>query len=873
MKEVSVIAHTHWDFEWYFTRQDARVQFAYHMDEVLQALATNQLDYYLLDGQMAIVDDYLQTDPEKRSAMTKFITAGRLFVGPWYTQIDELVTSGESIVRNLQQGIALSASLGKTMPIGYLPDSFGQGQDMPKIYRGFGIDKAIFWRGMPAENSARYFYWTSDDESKVLVTNLRNGYPVGAELMESDDYVSLLHKISSDTEVSHLALPVGGDQRPVDFNLKQRIAAANTAQSEYHLHESTYPEYFDALSKEADLPTYQGEFVDPSTSKIHRGIYSSRADLKQLYDQIERLMTYEVEPLMAIAQYHGIETKQGLVAEVWKAVARGQAHDSSGGCNSDATNQDIFHRGTVALQLATSVKAYLLRKLSSHIDGDLDLFFWNATANATNNIKTVTLATRASKFELTDEQGNPVTFQVLKQVTVDMATLRHDRSAMKPDLYYETTIALPVTIAATDWAGAKIIEVAGTFAQSAAVDSIENEFYQLVADKSGITLIDKRTQQTYEDFLKVEDSGDEGDTYDYSPAYQDWLLNLDFKQAVIHGTTGKYHSQLTLTGTWQLPADLSQRAEKVRETAVPYQLTLTLQHANETIGFKLDLDNQVKDHRLRLLVQTSVQAENSYADTPFGVIKRPVIDPHLADWRAIGYHEETTALRPMLHFVNIHDQNSSWSVIGLGEKDFQVIGQHYDQLAITLLRGVGFLGRPDLIRRPSDASGLQTKYVPTPDSQLLGPMSFKGGICLDEQFDPATIQQRHHALSIGTMAYQNQTLDRFTSPIQYFQINATAATLTHLPLLQLTAPKLVISSLTTTPDQTGLVLRVYNPTKKSLATPGKLTLGQTSVVKQLNLNHVAIDNLADCVTDLSLADFRPGEIRTYGIYPVSFNNC
>ena len=56
------------------------------MDEVLQALATNQLDYYLLDGQMAIVDDYLQTDPEKRATMTKFITAGRVFFGPWYTQ-------------------------------------------------------------------------------------------------------------------------------------------------------------------------------------------------------------------------------------------------------------------------------------------------------------------------------------------------------------------------------------------------------------------------------------------------------------------------------------------------------------------------------------------------------------------------------------------------------------------------------------------------------------------------------------------------------------------------------------------------------------------------------------------------------------------
>ncbi len=27
MKKVYTVAHTHWDFEWYFTRQEARVQF------------------------------------------------------------------------------------------------------------------------------------------------------------------------------------------------------------------------------------------------------------------------------------------------------------------------------------------------------------------------------------------------------------------------------------------------------------------------------------------------------------------------------------------------------------------------------------------------------------------------------------------------------------------------------------------------------------------------------------------------------------------------------------------------------------------------------------------------------------------------------
>lgn len=873
MKKVSVVAHTHWDFEWYFTRQDARVQFAYHMDEVLAALASNQLDYYLLDGQMAIIDDYLQSDPDQSAVMRKFIKAGRLFVGPWYTQIDEMVTTGESIVRNLQQGIKLSGELGGTMPIGYLPDSFGQGQDMPKIYNGFGIDKAIFWRGMPKEKSARYFYWTSDDDSKVLVTNLRNGYPVGAELMENDNYAELLHKISSDTAVTNLALPVGGDQRPVDFNLKERIAAANAAQDEYELAESTYPEYFKSLAKETTLPTYQGEFVDPSTSKIHRGIYSSRADLKQLYDRIERLMTYEVEPLMAIAQVHGIPTKEGLVGEIWKAVARGQAHDSSGGCNSDETNRDIFHRGTVALQLGISLKAYLLRKLSSNVQADLDLFFWNAAPSSLTAIKEVKIESRLPKFALTDEQQQPVAFQVLSQRTVDWATLRHDPAEMTPDLSYETTVAVSLTIPATDWAGLKVTEIAGNFGDQATTNVIENEYYQVSADSTGITLIDKRTQTTYRDCLKLEDGGDEGDTYDYSPAYQDWLLNLDFKSAQVTGIAGPLMSQLKLTGNWLLPADLTERADQKRSATIPYTLTLTLKQADSVLGVDLTVDNQAKDHRLRLMIQTDVQAQASYADTPFGYIERPVIDPHLADWREIGYHEEPTTLRPFLHFANTHDTQHSWTWLGLGEKDFQLVGDQFDQLAITLYRGVGYLGRPDLLRRPSDASGLQTKYVPTPDSQLLGTMTFSGGLCLDATFDPAWLQARHHTLSTGTLAYQNQTLDRFTSPIQYFQINPMTAGLKHAPIVEAKTPQLVISALTTTTDRTGFVLRVYNPTKQALHHPGDLVLGQNSVIKQLNLNNVVTEHLATNVLELALADFGPGEIRTYGIYPVQSACC
>lgn len=868
MKKVYVIAHTHWDLEWYFTRQHARVQFAYHMDEVLQALATNKIDYYLVDGQMSILDDYLQTAPEKRSLITRFVQAGRLFIGPWYTQIDEMVTSGEAIVRNLQLGHQVAQGLGGEMPVGYLPDSFGQGQDMPKIYNGFDITKAVFWRGMPKEKSARYFYWTSDDDSQVLVANLRNGYPVGTELIESDDYAALLHKISSDTDSNDLVLPVGGDQRPVDFNLKARIAAANQAVPEYHLAESTYPEFFAQLQKNKDLPHYQGEFVDASTSKIHRGIYSSRADLKQIYDQLERCLTDTIEPLMAIAQYHGVPAKPGIMADLWKTVARGQAHDSSGGSNSDETNDDIRQRGVVALQSADALKAYLLRKLSSHVAAPMDLFFWNPAPTTAKRIFTAIVATRQPSFILQNAAGETVPFEVTHQEKVDMAVIRHDPQTMTPNIFYNTTVAIPLTIPATDWLGLQVEEQNTAPALRPVQSTIENTFYQLSFTDHTLTLTDKRTGQVYPNFITVEDGGDEGDTYDYSPAYHDWVLSLGFDQAAVKGQQGTYQSHLCLTGHWLVPADLQARTEHHAQTAIPYSVTFTLQADDPTIGFTAALDNTAKDHRMRLVLHTDVAASDSFADTPFGMIRRPVVDPHLKDWQAIGYKEEPTTLRPMIHLANTHDDQHSWTFLGLGEKDFQIIGEHFNDLAITLFRGVGYLGRPDLKRRPGDASGLQTKYVPTPDSQLLGHRVFKGGICLDPTFSPAVLQARHHQLAQGSLYFQQQTLDRFTSPIQYFPINENPQALAHHPLLDLHGPGVVVSSLTATQDGTGLVLRLYNPTKTTIAAPGTLDLMQNSNICALNLNDRVRSVLASTTKSLTLAAMRPGEIRSYGIYPI-----
>ncbi|MDB4895901.1 MAG: Alpha-mannosidase, partial [Firmicutes bacterium] len=182
MKKVHIVPHMHWDREWYFTTEESRILLVNNMEEILEMLETNP-DYpaYVLDGQTAILEDYFAVKPENRERVRKLVQQGKLIIGPWYTQTDEMVVGGESIVRNLLYGMKDSEPFGKPMQIGYLPDSFGQSAQMPQILNGFDIRQAIFWRGLSERHGTdkTEFYWESADGSRVLTQRMPLGYAIG----------------------------------------------------------------------------------------------------------------------------------------------------------------------------------------------------------------------------------------------------------------------------------------------------------------------------------------------------------------------------------------------------------------------------------------------------------------------------------------------------------------------------------------------------------------------------------------------------------------------------------------------------------------------------------------------------------------------
>src|SRR5829696_1517571 len=187
-RPVAVVPHTHWDREWYAPFPAFRQQLVELLDGLLPSLeADPSCRHFLLDGQMAMVDDYLAVRPEAASALRRLNGAGRISLGPWYVLMDEFLVSGETIVRNLQLGLERAAALGGSMDVGYLPDMFGHVAQVPQLLRLAGIEHAVVWRGVPAAVEGTAFRWTALDGSSVRAEYLATGYHNGMGMPPEPD--------------------------------------------------------------------------------------------------------------------------------------------------------------------------------------------------------------------------------------------------------------------------------------------------------------------------------------------------------------------------------------------------------------------------------------------------------------------------------------------------------------------------------------------------------------------------------------------------------------------------------------------------------------------------------------------------------------
>ena len=405
---IILVPHTHWDREWYQTFQQFRIRLVHAVDRLLDILDRDpKFTHFMLDGQTIVLDDYLEVRPEQEQRLKNYIRSGRIQVGPWYLQPDEFLVSGESLVRNLQIGLQQAAVYGDSMRAGYVPDCFGHIAQLPQILRGFGIDNAVFWRGVGAEAHKSEFFWAAPDGSQVLVIFLAGalGYSNARDMpLVPEEFVARVELLAAPllpmATTNTLLFMNGSDHLEPQDGLPETIEAANKLLAhinpEYenilthyghlehnghakhidsmHVRIGTLPQYIKAIQQQIErspgtsLQTLSGEMRSSQYSHLLPAVLSTRMWIKQQNTAIEHLLERWVEPLTAWSWKLGASYPKGLVKLAWKYLLQNHPHDSICGCSIDQVHRENSVRFAQSQQIGENLLIQAMHHLASVTD-------------------------------------------------------------------------------------------------------------------------------------------------------------------------------------------------------------------------------------------------------------------------------------------------------------------------------------------------------------------------------------------------------------------------------------------------------------------------------------------------------------------------
>lgn len=795
-RQIDVVPHTHWDREWYAPFQTFRLKLVHLIDDLLDLLEGDaSFAEFLLDGQVAVIDDYLAIRPEHEQRLRSLAAAGRLTVGPWYILMDEFLVSGETIIRDLQAGIRRGAAFGGVMDVGYLPDMFGHVAQMPQILRQAGFEHTVVWRGVPSAVDTNAFWWDAPDGSRVRAEYLVAGYGNGAAI--PDDAKALIRRLQAHVEEMGPFLQPGAPllfmngtdhQRPQAW-LGRVVAEVNDLQKDYHLSITSLPQYLSKAPTDG-LPTWRGELRSGNRSNLLMGVGSNRVDVKQAAARTERTLERLAEPLSALF-LPAASWPRAFLDVAWQNVIRNAAHDSICACSVDEVVDAVIHRFAEARQIAEGLTDEALATLGRSM-AEAGTVVVNPSSRSRGGMVEVVMPAAGEAGEhtqvLSERNGLPkmMTFdgETLKnmlgliqgaRIDTDMyitdVTLEEDATGLditivigteprdgvpveeiKRDLFTRLTarpdtqvrlrldqppirrlLARVADVPAYGWQALTPVPLSHPVrAEQATSDvTLTNGTTSVVVDANTGTF----SINGLKGFGRLVDGGDHGDTYNFSPPATDTIVDLPDEVTVRIGDRGPVRATAVIGARYTWPDRIDgQPGKRVGSHDVEVTTTVELRADEELVRVRTAFVNPSRDHRLRVHLPLPEPAPTSQAECAFDVVERGLT----AEGRADEFGLPTF---PSRRFVSaggltvVHEGLLEYELVDIehsGQAGHPPTGQAAAHtLALTLLRATGMLSRLGMSLRPLPAGPM----TPLDGPQLLGPVEAQYALLVG-QADP-----------------------------------------------------------------------------------------------------------------------------------------
>ena len=333
----------------------------------------------------------------------------------------------------------------------------------------------------------------------------------------------------------------------------------------------------------------------------------------------------------------------------------------------------------------------LFNASQSAIDGPVDLSLW--FPHDTDKIYQEFFGfERKAGFRLYDTEGREIPYDYINHNHKKSHPTRPKRKIPFLDEFFVVNVCAPLKIPAFGYttlickplaehtrhpAGRLVISDRALANEHLAVE---------VNDNGSLRLHDKRTDQTYDRLLVIEERADIGDGWFHGLAVNDEIHSSTASPAeVALVENGAFKSTLRIRNRMQIPNhfcfDTMRRSDQ--RTTLQINHYVTLRAGADHLEIRTVLDNNARDHRIRVLFESGADANVYHADSAFDVIERPIALPPDSH----TYKEIVVETTPQSNWTAVHDAKRGLAIVAPGLPETTVRDIPDRPIALTLLRG------------------------------------------------------------------------------------------------------------------------------------------------------------------------------------------
>lgn len=593
-----------------------------------------------------------------------------------------------------------------------------------------GFNNQVFDSAFASKYSE--MFWESPDGSKVLGILLANWYSNGNEIPTDKEVAKIFwDKKLADVErfasTDEWLFMNGCDHQPVQTDLAEALEVARELYPEVDFIHSHFEKYQDAVKAGLEpekLQTVHGELTSQQSDgwSTLANTASSRIYLKQANAKIERLLERLAEPISVMATEAGVSYPHEYLAFAWKLLMENQIHDSITGCSLDEVHREMEARFEKVEQTTMAIIQNAARKITEQIatnDAGIPITVFHAGGLEATRTVELELETDAIHFSEMHFELIPDELAKLPEQSFRMETstgeeipvvveplgihFNYDLPERKfRDSYFARKYKLTFTVEHLPAVGYQTI-----YAHPVAVSNdkkeltkdlqLENQYLKVeIAPNGTYSILDKEKVVEVKGLGAYEDVGDIGNEYMFKETGDNVRINTYNSKPVIRVLReDKLGKTIEMKHEIEIPVSASATfAEEKRrlvwhpdrtshrsDNRTTFKITteLTLNKHDKQLTVRVKLDNQVDDHRLRVLLPTGKQTETHQAGSVFEVVTRT--NKQVEEWTNPANDNRKQGFVTSGNIV----------VASLDLPEYEVSEQG-DRLELTLIRAVSEIG-------------------------------------------------------------------------------------------------------------------------------------------------------------------------------------